>query len=110
MQVILILVVGAILIKVITGRTTYAVKAWKKMAVILLLMLMIIGVIFPSAVTWVANLVGIGRGTDLLLYVLFAVFLFYVLGQYVKSQDERDKTVRLARKIAILEAKEKYKV
>ena len=71
---------------------------------------MIIGVIYPDLVSVVASWVGVGRGTDLLLYILFVVFLFYVLGQYVRSQDDRDKTVRLARKVAILDAKNKYGV
>ena len=78
--------------------------------IIALLALMIIGVIYPDLVSVVASWVGVGRGTDLLLYILFVVFLFYVLGQYVRSQDDRDKTVRLARKVAILDAKNKYGV
>ena len=110
MQIILIVVGIILLIKVLSNRSTYAIRAWKKIAIIALLALMIIGVIYPDLVSVVASWVGVGRGTDLLLYILFVVFLFYVLGQYVRSQDDRDKTVRLARKVAILDAKNKYGV
>ena len=71
---------------------------------------MIVAILMPDSVTMVANMVGVGRGTDLLVYVIFAVFLFYVLSQYVRAQDERDRTFRLARQVALIDAKTRYKI
>ena len=62
-----------------------------------------LGLATPTAVT-----VGIGRGADLLLYVLFTAFLFYVVSQYIKEQDSRDTLYRLARRVALIEAGQKY--
>ena len=96
--------------KALSGRGTYAIKAWKKLALVLLVVVMIVAILMPDSVTMVANMVGVGRGTDLLVYVIFAVFLFYVLSQYVRAQDERDRTFRLARQVALIDAKTRYKI
>lgn len=108
---ILLIVVGFIaLVRVLSGRGTHAINAWKKIAVLLLVVLMVLAVLAPNLVTQVAHTLGVGRGTDLLTYVLFSAFLFYVLGQYVRSQDEKDRLFRLARQVAILEAKGRYDI
>lgn len=106
------LIIFGILIvtKVLSGRGSYAIKAWKKLVLVLLVVMMIVAILMPDLVTVVANMVGVGRGTDLLVYVIFAVFLFYVLSQYVRAQDERDRTFRLARQVALIDAKSRYKI
>jgi hypothetical protein len=52
--------------------------------------------------------VGVGRGTDLVLYILAVTFGFYVVNDYLRGQDNRDQLHRLARQIAVLEAVERY--
>lgn len=106
----LILVSILFLAKALSGRGTYAIKAWKKVLLLLLTMMMIVAILSPQLVTRIANLVGVGRGTDLLVYIIFATFLFYTLSQYVHAQDERDRIFRLARKVALVEAKARYKL
>ena len=106
----LIIVSIVAIMKALSGRGTYAIKAWKKLALVLLVVVMIVAILMPDLVTMVANIVGVGRGTDLLVYVIFAVFLFYVLSQYVRAQDERDRTFRLARQVALIDAKTRYKI
>ena len=68
------------------------------------ILLGVFGVIFPGAVTAVANAVGVGRGTDLVLYVLCVTFLFVTIAQNLRLAELRDRTVELARKQALLEA------
>lgn len=63
-----------------------------------------LGVLFPGAVTAVANAVGVGRGTDLVLYALCVTFLFVTIAQNLRLTELRDRTVELARKQALLEA------
>lgn len=64
----------------------------------------IAAVLFPGAVTQVANAVGVGRGTDLVLYVLCVAFLFVTISLTLRLSALQDRTVELARKIALLEA------
>ncbi len=64
----------------------------------------IIAVLFPDLVSEAANAVGVGRGTDLVLYVLCVTFLFVTIAQNLRLAELRDRTVELARKQALLEA------
>jgi small membrane protein len=64
----------------------------------------IIAVLFPGLVSEAANAVGVGRGTDLVLYLLCVTFLFVTIAQNLRLTELRDRTVELARKQALLEA------
>jgi len=72
----------------------------------ILLVLFVIGaaisVFFPNLLTWLANLVGIGRGTDLLLYILVIAFLGFAATTYRRSRQLEDQITELARRIALL--------
>lgn len=62
-------------------------------------------VFVPEWWTRAANLVGIGRGTDLLLYLLVMVFLAFVATTYRRFRQLEEQNTELARAIAILQAK-----
>jgi hypothetical protein len=74
-----------------------------------ILLLLFIGaaassVFFPQIWTVAANFLGIGRGADLLLYLVVLVFLGFVASTYRRfRQMERDFT-ELARKLALATA------
>ena len=53
-----------------------------------------------------ANLVGVGRGTDLLLYVLVLMFLVFVYTQSRRNSAQQRRLTLLARRIALLDALE----
>jgi hypothetical protein len=61
-------------------------------------------VLFPASVTKVAHAVGVGRGTDLLLYALCVTFLFVSIALYLRLSEMHDRYVELARRQALLEA------
>lgn len=61
-------------------------------------------VLFPGALTEVARLVGVGRGADLVLYVLCVTFLFVTIALYLRLGQMHDQMVELARRHALLEA------
>lgn len=69
----------------------------------------ILSVLFPQWLTWLANLVGVGRGTDLLLYALVLVFLVFVWTQYRRNTALQRQLTLLARKVALLEARSEEK-
>jgi hypothetical protein len=74
----------------------------------ILLVLFVIGagvsVFFPQVLTWLANLVGIGRGTDLLLYILVIAFLGFAATTYRRSRQLENQITELSRQIALLGA------
>ena len=65
-----------------------------------------LAVLYPEAVTFVAQLVGVGRGTDLVLYVLVVVSALFWLGTYKRLSRLDDQLTQLARAHAIHAARE----
>ena len=61
----------------------------------------IVAVLFPDLVTTAANLVGVGRGTDLLIYALVLVVLFTGLGQYRRMRELENQLAELTRALAL---------
>lgn len=64
--------------------------------------LWIVAVINPDITTWVANLIGVGRGTDLVLYLLVVVFTFTTVAQYQRLRVLDDRIAEMARAQALL--------
>ena len=58
-------------------------------------------VFFPGLWTWLASLVGIGRGTDLLLYLLVLTFLGFVATTYRRFRNLESDVTELSRQIAL---------
>lgn len=106
-----LLLVGAFLglfFLALRSRTAHGVSASKKLGFLLFMLLVVVAVLSPALVSDVANLVGVGRGTDLVLYLLAVVVCFYVVNDYLRAQDSRAQLHKLARRIAVLEALERY--
>jgi small membrane protein len=76
----------------------------------ILLVLFVVGtgvsVFFPDLLTRIANLVGIGRGTDLLLYILVIAFLGFAATTYRRNRQLENDITELSRQIALLGADE----
>lgn len=58
-------------------------------------------VFFPQAWTWMANLVGIGRGADLLLYITVLTFLGFIASTYRWFRRMEREITELARQVAL---------
>ena len=58
----------------------------------------------PKHATWLAELVGIGRGVDLILYVWVIISLLVMLNLHLKLRAQMELITTLAREIAIANA------
>ena len=58
----------------------------------------------PSHATWLASLVGIGRGVDLILYVWVIISLLVMLNLHLKLRAQMELITVLTREIAIANA------
>lgn len=105
---IIIIAALGIFLFVINGRQTHKVKAWKKIILCLIAIAMIIAVFYPNMTNQIANIVGVGRGADLLLYVLCLAFFGYIIDSYIRQQRGKDVVYRLARRVALLDANRRY--
>lgn len=76
-------------------------QAIRRAGMIFFVLLFAFSIFFPQVWTWVANLLGIGRGADLLLYLLVLVFIGFVVTTFRKFRSSEHSLTLLARKIAI---------
>lgn len=73
--------------------------------VVAILVAAALGVVFPGATTWIAHKLGVGRGADLLLYVLVVTFMLVSVILFRRLAALERKYVVLTRALAIQEAR-----
>jgi len=104
-QIILIVAMVAIAAYLLRATPTPKHLAIRRLLVLLVLLAAVVIVIWPGVLTWLAQLVGIGRGSDLLFYAAIVAFLFYVVVDYKRSLQAARATTRLARELTLAEAR-----
>ncbi len=100
---IVVVAVAALLaLRLFSGDRSLAIK---RLVAIVCAVAALLAIVFPEALTWVANLLGIGRGADLLLYLsILAAMLFAIAS--LRSRARQDARVtELARAVALMEAR-----
>ncbi len=103
-KVLLIAGLASAAILLLRGRSSALGLLLRRSMVVVTILTGIVAVLFPDGVTRVANAVGVGRGTDLVLYGLCVAFLFVSIATALRITALHDNTVELARKISLLEA------
>lgn len=78
--------------------------AFVKMAMGLFLGFALYAVLRPEDVTWLAMHLGVGRGTDLVLYLLVVGFGFFSISTYLRFKEVELRFARLVRVVALAEA------
>ncbi|WP_308128034.1 DUF2304 domain-containing protein [Modestobacter italicus] len=63
-----------------------------------------IAVLFPDLLQAAADVVGVTRGTDLMLYGLALAFIYLVGSTSVRFREQESRIVMLARAVALTEA------
>lgn len=107
-QVAIIAVSIALVIYLLRASRPSAISAGKKAGLILLALAMIVTVLNPALTTTVAHQLGVGRGADLLLYAVTVTFVVYALSQYANRQSDRTTIHKLARRVTLIDAIERY--
>lgn len=101
----LLLIVGTVLIALRlmagTGQRTQAIR---RLGLLAFAGLAVLSILFPSLWTRLAQLVGIGRGTDLILYALVVAFFGFVATTFRRQREADQRYTRLARRLALDEA------
>lgn len=78
--------------------------AIRRLLMMLFVIAAVLSVLFPQWLTWVATLIGVGRGTDLLLYALVVMFLAFVYTQFRRNAQLERRLTLLSRRIALMDA------
>lgn len=100
--IIIVAVAAVVALRSLSGDRSLAIK---RLLAILLAVAAVLAIVFPQALTWVANLLGIGRGADLLLYLFILATIVFALGA-VRARARQDaRLTELARAVALMEAR-----
>lgn len=103
-QLLLLVAAFGIAVYFISNRRKARAKASVKLAFVLFVMITIWAVLRPDDLTTLANVVGVDRGTDLLLYGLVVAFMFVTLSTYLRFREQELRYARLARAVALSNA------
>lgn len=98
-----LLVVVFVVITIVLLRPSGSVRsqAMRTIGHLFLLVCAILAVIFPGIVNALAQFVGVGRGTDLLLYGFLVVFISSTLANTRKQRRQDEQITELARRMAL---------
>ncbi|MGB4136017.1 MAG: DUF2304 domain-containing protein [Microbacterium sp.] len=96
-----VIVLGAVVMRR-TGADSHL--AIRRLLMMFFVVAAILSILFPQWLTWVAALVGVGRGTDLLLYALVIAFLTFIYTQRRRNIERQRQITLLARRIAVRDA------
>lgn len=82
-------------------RPTAGRQAVRRLALLGLVVAGVVAVAFPDTTSWVANLVGVTRGTDLVLYIFVMAFLFTTVAFYQRVHQLEQQIIDLTRALAL---------
>lgn len=102
----ILLVAGVVIVGIFLARPAGGDShlALRRLFMLGFVLVAIVSILFPQWLTWLANLIGVGRGADLLLYALVLAFLVTVASAYRRNVVLNRKLTHLAREIALARA------
>jgi hypothetical protein len=102
-QLVLIVVVILAAVRLLRGGGART-QAVRRLGLMLFAALAVWSILFPSVWNHIARLVGVGRGTDMVLYALVVAFLSFTLTTYMRFREFEARYTKLARRVALDEA------
>lgn len=103
-KILLIVAVIGLVLLLLRSHGTNRGGAYVKIGMAIFLVFAAYAVVRPDDVTWVATRLGVGRGADLVLYILVVGFGFFAISTYLRFKELELKYARLARAVALNEA------
>ena len=102
-QLVLIGVVILTAVRLLRGRGART-QAVRRLGLMLFAAFAVWSILFPSVWNRIAKVVGVGRGTDMVLYALVVAFLSFTLTTYLRFRDFEARYTKLARRLALDES------
>ena len=100
-KVLLLVSLGAVVLVALRTSPSGNHLALRRIATAVLALAAVMAVLFPDALTVVANSVGVGRGADLLLYGLVILYLFTTIGLHQRLRTLERRLETFAREVAL---------
>lgn len=104
------MIIKLILVSILLVALLFAMLRKEKAPLISLSMMLLAGVgitlvVFPSIAQSLADIVGVSRGVDLVIYVFMAVMMAVLLDLYLRWQSTMDTLTSIVRHISLNEVK-----
>lgn len=100
-QIVLVLAVVVMSLALMRGGSNARHLAIRRIMLVLFACVAAFSIFFPELLTRVANVLGIGRGTDLVLYGLVVSFLVFMATTYQRFRHMESTLTKLSRRIAL---------
>ena len=103
----ILLLVSILLVALLLGRSTSSARhmAFRRLFLLIFAAGSAAAILFPRALTRIANAVGVGRGTDLLLYILVIAFIGSLAMSSRRANEMGRRLTAVTRELALLEAR-----
>lgn len=103
----IVLLVSIVAVAVLLGRSTSNARhmAFRRLFLLLFAIGSGAAILFPHVLTRVANFLGVGRGTDLLLYALVIAFIGSLAMASRRATELGRRLTAVTRELALLEAR-----
>ena len=104
----ILLIAAALTVFGVFIRNSHSVRsqAFKRIGFLVFLVLNLDAVLRPDDTTWLAHKLGVGRGTDLLVYLLVVAFAFVAVNTHLRFRTLDRRFTDLARAVALRDARE----
>lgn len=103
-QTVLVLAVAVGALALMRGGTNAHHLAIRRIMLMAFALVAVLSIFFPVVLTRIAQALGIGRGTDLVLYALIVSFMVFVASSAQRHRRMEDAVTKLARRLALDEA------
>jgi len=102
----IILVVAVVAASVLLTRSTANARhqAIRRLLLVGFVLTAVLAILFPEWLTYIANLLDVGRGTDLLLYALVIAFVSFIATSHRRTNHLERKITVLTRELGLAEA------
>ena len=100
-QVALVLAVIIVSLALMRGGSNARHLAIRRIMLVLFACVAALSIFFPELLTRVARVLGIGRGTDLVLYGLIVSFMVFMATTYQRFRHMESTLTKLSRRIAL---------
>lgn len=104
-QILLVAAVVALLVLLTRSTADARHQAMTRLAIGVFFVAALGTILFPQTLTQVAQFVGVGRGTDLIIYAFVILFIAQVARSHRRSNDLQRKITVLARALALAQAR-----
>ncbi len=102
-QLLFILFVAVVIALLWRSRDSVHGRAWKRLFLVAFAVLVVLTILMPQTTTRVANLIGIGRGADLVFYLTSFALMLLVALMHLKFRRMDHRIAELTRQLALSE-------